>query len=240
MQQGLVCLAAIGFLLTPTLVQADAGAGAGAGALGGALVGSLAGPAKNRVENSLIGAVTGGLLGYALGTEAENEGSYRVNQVLEVAPSYTTTTWVSPATSASYVVTPQPAQMVQGRICREVNIQASIDAKKENLVGLTCRDENGQWRLVDRNSQSVAPAMSMVPMATQTVTMIPAQTVVVNRPVTRYVVTEPYYYPSSSSLVIYKDWGGSRRHRNHWDHDWNRHRDHDWNRHRDHDWRHRH
>ncbi|MEO5330583.1 MAG: RT0821/Lpp0805 family surface protein [Magnetococcus sp. YQC-5] len=202
----LIFFAVTGWLMNPTKGHADPGVGASIGALSGAMVGSLSGPPKNRGENSLIGAAVGGLLGYALSSESEREGHLVVNRTLEVAPSYTTATWVNPETNVSYVVVPQPAQMVEGRICREVTIRATIDAKQENLAGLTCRDENGQWRLVDRHAPTVAPVVRMAPAT---------QTVIVSRPVTRYVVTESvptYYYPSVSSNIIFYSGRGSRHH----------------------------
>ncbi len=212
MKHMLVLWVVTGLLGSASLAHADAGMGAGAGMLGGALVGSLSGPSKSRPGNTLIGAVVGGLMGYAIGNEAEKQGRVVVNQALEVGPSYTTSSWVNPETDVAYVVTPQPARVVEGRVCREVDIKASIDAKRETLSGLTCRDEYGQWRLVDRTAHSVAP-----------VRVVPTQTVVVQRPVVRYVVAEPEvtYYPSSaSSVYIYNGW--SRRHHRHG------HRDYDW------------
>lgn len=185
MKHWLVSLVVSGLLVAPAIVRGDAGVGAGIGALGGAMVGSHAGPGKNRMENTLIGGVVGGLLGYALGNEAEKQGRVMVNQTLETVPSYTTTTWTHPETHVTYQVTPQPAIQYQGQICREVNIQGTIDGKQETLSGLSCRDDSGQWRLTDRHS----------------VTTAPTSTLVVSRPVTQYVVVEPYrrpyyYYPS--------------------------------------------
>ncbi|MEO5354958.1 MAG: hypothetical protein H7835_17330 [Magnetococcus sp. XQGC-1] len=173
-------------------------------------MGSLAGPGKNRLENSLIGGVAGGLLGYAMGNEAEKQGRVVINQTLETAPSRTTTTWVNPETNITYLVTPQPAVQTQGRICREVNIQASIDGKQETLSGLSCRDEYGQWRLTDRNTVAATEP-----------------TIVVTRPVTQYVVTEPapYYYPYPYPAYAYPGYRPYYGYRG---------------RHHHHGWRHRH
>ncbi|MBF0127488.1 MAG: glycine zipper 2TM domain-containing protein [Magnetococcales bacterium] len=213
MKHRMMAMALTGYLLSPVHLWADAGGGAGVGALGGALAGSLSGPGKNRAENALIGAFAGGLLGYAIGNEREKEGSAAMYQALEYSPSYTRTTWVNPDTSVAYIVTPQPARTIDGRVCREVNLQATIDGQQETLIGLTCRDEYGQWRLEERNRQ---PAVTMVPTVTQTV--------VVTRPVTRYVVREPVYYPSSG-IVIYKDGGRRHHHRDarHYDRHGDRH-----------------
>ncbi|MBF0340030.1 MAG: hypothetical protein HQL95_03600 [Magnetococcales bacterium] len=182
-----------GLVLAPLQeVRADAGQGAAAGMVTGALIGSLSGPAKNRLENSLIGAVAGGLLGYSVGNEREKQGRGVVYRSLEYSPSYQTTTWVNPESRVSYVVTPRPVTQVQGRSCREVEIQGVIDSRRDTMTGLACRDETGQWRLTDRVSVVAAPP----------------QTVVVTRPATRYVVEEyppPVYYPAP--VVVYRDWG---------------------------------
>ncbi|MBF0463243.1 MAG: hypothetical protein HQL87_17905 [Magnetococcales bacterium] len=205
MKNWLVPLVVTSFLAAPTVVHADAGTGAGVGALGGALVGSLAGPAKNRLGNSLIGAVAGGLLGYAMGNETEKQGAVVINQTLETAPSQTTTTWVNPQTNVTYLVTPQAPHDVQGRVCRDVSIQASIDGKQETLAGLSCRDENGQWQLTDRITTGVPAAGP--PMVATTA----PQTVVVSPP-PAYVVADPYpyYYPPASGVYIYNGFGPYR------------------------------
>ena len=211
MKRWLVPLTVTGLLVVPMVVHADAGAGAGVGALEGALVGSLIGPAKSRAGNSLIGAVTGGLLGYAVGNEAEKQGSVMVNQTLERAPSYATTTWVNPETNVTYLVTPQPPQDVQGRICREVTIQASIEGKQENLAGLSCRDANGQWQLTDRTTASptVAPAQTVV------VSPPPPQQYVVMNPGPGYYPYPVYPYPASG-IYIYDGFGPYRSHYRGW------------------------
>ncbi|MBF0178743.1 MAG: hypothetical protein HQM03_01820 [Magnetococcales bacterium] len=214
MKRWMTMLAAASLLFSPTLAVADAAGGAGVGALTGAVVGSLSGPAKNRGGNTLIGALAGGLLGYAIGNEEEKQGQVVINDALEYGPSYNTVTWVNPDSRVSYVATPQPAQTVDGRVCRELELQARIDGKRETVNGLTCRDDYGQWRLVDR-----------FPPPNQVVTTAPAQTVIVTRPVTRYVVREPVYYPSSSVVIYRNSWP---RHHHHHSDRWDRQWRHDW------------
>ncbi|MEO5364056.1 MAG: glycine zipper domain-containing protein [Magnetococcus sp. DMHC-8] len=215
MKHGLIALAVvIGLLVAPVALRADAGGGATAGALSGALVGSLTGPAKHRAGNTLIGAVAGGLLGYAIGNEAEQQGRMVVHHSLETSPSYQTATWVNPETQVTYLVTPQPAREMQGRICRDVTIQATIEGRQENLAGLSCRDEYGQWRLMDRH----AP-----------VTTTPAQAVVVVPSPTQYVVTSPapVYRPYPALSWYLYDGFGPHRHRRHHHHHhrgWGHHR----------------
>ncbi|MBF0293740.1 MAG: hypothetical protein HQL96_01010 [Magnetococcales bacterium] len=214
MKRWMTMLAAVSLLFSPTLAVADAVGGAGVGAMTGALVGSLSGPAKNRGGNTLIGALAGGLLGYAIGNEEEKQGQVMVNDALEFGTSYNTVTWVNPDSNVSYGITPQPARTVDGRICRELELQARIDGKRETVNGLTCRDDYGQWRLVDR-----------FPPPAQVVTSAPPpQTVIVTRPVTRYVVREPVYYPSSSVVIYRNDWPRHRYRHDRWDRHWG----HDW------------
>ncbi|NGZ06384.1 MAG: glycine zipper 2TM domain-containing protein [Magnetococcales bacterium] len=198
---GVVVLVVTGWVAVPMPLGADSGAAVGA--LSGALIGSLSGPVKNRVENSLIGAVAGGLLGSAIGSGRAYHGPVVVQQSLEYAPSYQTATWVHPESRVAYVVTPRPASTLDGRVCREVEIQGVIDARRDTLTGLACRDGAGHWRLVDRVSVVTAPA--------------PLSPVVVSRPVTRYTVVEPapvysvptvvypvpLYYPNP--VVVYRE-----------------------------------
>ncbi|MEO5346279.1 MAG: glycine zipper domain-containing protein [Magnetococcus sp. YQC-9] len=193
MKQWLVVpLTVTGLMVAPMTLHADAGSGAAVGALTGAMVGSLSGPMKNRVENSLIGAVAGGLLGYAVGNERERQGSTVVYRSLEYAPSYQTTTWVHPQTHVSYVVTPRPVSYVSGQVCREVEIQASIDARRETLSGMSCRDGAGQWRLMDRVSLQATP---VVERTTVVVPSPPPPSYVVVEPAPTVVVRRNHHYP---------------------------------------------
>ncbi|GAB0058260.1 hypothetical protein SIID45300_02606 [Candidatus Magnetaquicoccaceae bacterium FCR-1] len=185
----IVPLTVTGLLVAPAQARSDAGSGAAVGALTGAMVGSLAGPMKNRVENSLIGAVAGGLLGYAAGNERERQGRTVVYRSLEYAPSYQTTTWVNPESRVSYIVTPRPAANMGGQVCREVEIQATIDARRESLTGLSCRDGAGQWRLMDRVTLD-APTV-----VTRTVVASPPPSYVVVEPAPMVVVPRRVYYP---------------------------------------------
>ncbi|MBF0417536.1 MAG: hypothetical protein HQL86_04730 [Magnetococcales bacterium] len=185
-----VSLTLTGLLVAPAQPRADAGSGAAVGALTGAMVGSLSGPMKNRVENSLIGGVAGGLLGYAVGNERERQGSTVVYRSLEYAPSYQTTTWVNPESRVSYIVTPRPVTHVSGQVCREVEIQATIDARRESLTGLSCRDSAGQWRLMDRVSLDAPTVVSRT-----VVTAPPPPSYVVVEPAPTVVVQRHGYYP---------------------------------------------
>ncbi|MBF0262666.1 MAG: glycine zipper 2TM domain-containing protein [Magnetococcales bacterium] len=184
-----VPLTVMGFLVAPEQPRADAGSGAAVGAVTGAMVGSLAGPMKNRVENSLIGAVAGGLLGYAAGNEHERQGRTVVYRSLEYAPSYQTTTWVNPENRVSYIVTPRPVRYRAGQACREVEIQATIDARRETLSGLSCRDGAGQWRLMDRVNLDAPTVVS------RTVVASPPPSYVVVEPAPTVVVQRRVYYP---------------------------------------------
>ncbi|MBF0294411.1 MAG: hypothetical protein HQL96_04415 [Magnetococcales bacterium] len=184
MPRWLLSLTLVGWMGIPSAVLADAGSSAGVG--------------------SLIGPFVGGLLGHASGNEREKESYLVIHNALEYGPSQTEVTWVNPDNRVSYMVTPQPARMVQGRICREVNIQAILDGNQETFAGLTCRYDNGQWRLVDR--------------------YLPPGQVVVPRPATRYMVPVPVY--PAPGVVIYESLGPRHDYRNY--PRWNRNWGHDW------------
>lgn len=134
-------------LFLPGCFDNKAQQGAGIGALGGGMVGGLLGPSKNREQNALIGAAVGGALGYLVGHEMDQNDQIKVNQALETNRSYQTSRWVNPDSGTQYAVTPHPAQQVDGRECREMEIQTLIDGKTNTQTKVACRNTNGQWEI---------------------------------------------------------------------------------------------
>jgi surface antigen len=120
------------------------------GGLTGALVGSHLGPEDDhhRLENALIGAGIGALLGYAVGNELDKYDQAQIGSTLEYTPSYQTKGWVNPDTQNRFQATPYPAYTSQGRVCRDVLLDAWIDGKKEQVQARACRLDSGRWELV--------------------------------------------------------------------------------------------
>ncbi|MBF0139840.1 MAG: glycine zipper 2TM domain-containing protein [Magnetococcales bacterium] len=127
--------------------ESKAQSGAGLGALGGGLIGSLAGPSKNRKENALIGAAVGGLLGYAVGNEMDKADRAKISDTLEKGRSNQVSQWTNPDTGRTYAVTPMAAKTVNGRNCRDVEIDAVVDGKHDRATHTACRNADGTWEM---------------------------------------------------------------------------------------------
>jgi surface antigen len=117
------------------------------GALAGGLLGSQLGPAEEREENALIGAGLGFMAGYLIGNEMDKYDQRQVQQTLEYQPSNQTNAWVNPDTGNRYQATPGPAYAQDGRIYRNIELEARIDGQREVVEGQAYR-ENGRWVLV--------------------------------------------------------------------------------------------
>ncbi|MFC1811997.1 glycine zipper domain-containing protein [Thermodesulfobacteriota bacterium] len=118
--------------------------GAGIGAASGALLGQAIG---RNTEATLIGAAVGGLVGYIIGNEMDKNDRRRLNTVYETGPSGQSAAWTNPDTGNQYQVTPQAAYTHQqtDQVCREAEINATIDGKTEKTNATSCRDNNGNW-----------------------------------------------------------------------------------------------
>ncbi len=155
-----------------------ADAGLSIGVLGGALVGSLVGQPKNRVQNALIGAVAGGAL-----TEMSRSGAQE---------RYATTVY-QPAHASVTTIYGEPVAPAE---CRQMQTQGYIDGRQETLTGLACRAPGSStWqyqdtpRIVQRVVTQQQPQTVIVEQAPRTMTLYPAQTVVIEpMPVVAYPV----------------------------------------------------
>ncbi|MBF0110719.1 MAG: glycine zipper 2TM domain-containing protein [Magnetococcales bacterium] len=127
--------------------ESKAQSGAGLGALGGGLIGSLVGPSKNKEQNALIGAAVGGLLGYAVGNEMDKSDRLQVSRALETGRSHEVSEWTNPDTGHHYAVTPLPARRVNGKDCRDVEIDTIIDGRRERATQTACRNADGVWEM---------------------------------------------------------------------------------------------
>jgi surface antigen len=121
------------------------------GAIGGAAGGAAIGQAVGRdTEATLIGAAVGSLLGYIVGNEMDKYDKQRLNQTYENIPSGHTSAWQNPDTGNRYQVTPQQAYVSPSNTqqpCREAEIIAVIDGKRQKTYTTACRNSRGQWEL---------------------------------------------------------------------------------------------
>ncbi len=128
--------------------QGKAEQGAIIGGLGGAAVGGQLGPDDDRRKSALIGAGIGAVLGYMIGNEWEKYDQRRLNRTLETSPSGQTTEWENPDTGNQYMATPEPAYRRDGRVYRDVEIDAHVDGRRETVHAKAYRDSDGTWQLV--------------------------------------------------------------------------------------------
>ncbi len=133
------------FLVSGCANMNKAQTGAAGGAASGAVIGQAIG--KN-TGGTLIGAAVGTMLGYMVGNELDKYDRQQLNKVFESGQSGQPTSWVNPDTGNSYQATPQPAyQTANAQICRDGQVEAVIDGKKEVIHSTTCRDQSGLWRV---------------------------------------------------------------------------------------------
>ena len=122
------------------------------GAVGGAAGGALLGQAIGRTtEATLIGLAVGTMLGYIVGNEMDKHDRQQLNNAYETGPSGQPVTWVNPDTGNNYQVTPQPAYQSPStsQMCREAEIEATIDGQPQKTVSTACRNAQGQWVLTN-------------------------------------------------------------------------------------------
>ncbi|MEW6219760.1 MAG: glycine zipper domain-containing protein [Thermodesulfobacteriota bacterium] len=118
------------------------------GAAGGSVAGALIGQAIGRnTGGTLIGAAVGGMLGYIVGNEMDKYDQKQVTRVYESAPSGQPASWTNPDTGKQYTMTPRAAYQDSrtSQVCREAEIEATIDGRKEKVLSTACRDAAGNW-----------------------------------------------------------------------------------------------
>lgn len=141
----LVCSVGLMFMVCSCNYQLNrAQSGAAIGAAGGAVVGQAIG---GNTEATLIGAAVGTVLGYVVGNEMDKYDRQQLNSVYEQGPSGQASSWVNPDNGNSYSVTPNRATTGGTGPCRNAQIEAVIDGRREITNSTACRDYNGQWVL---------------------------------------------------------------------------------------------
>ena len=120
-------------------------AGAGAGAATGALIGQAIG---QNTEATLVGAAVGTMIGYMIGNEMDKFDQQQLSSVYENGRSGQPVTWKNPDSGNIYKATPQRSYASsKSSVCRDAQIEAIIDGRKETLHSTACRDQYGNWRM---------------------------------------------------------------------------------------------
>jgi surface antigen len=121
------------------------------GAVGGAVgdaVGSQVARRSDRPIAILVGAVAGAVLGAHLGREMDRADHACVAHALELAGPNRRVEWRSADGRTSYLLTPLAGFKQDDRACREFNLQATRDRRRENGQGKACQMADGTWQIV--------------------------------------------------------------------------------------------
>lgn len=134
--------------------QDGAGSKTGIGALGGAAGGGLIAAAAGGGAAAIAGGVIlGGLLGGAIGNYLDDQDKRTMHtstqKSLETTKTGETSAWSNPDSGHSGTVTPvRTYQTADGKNCREFQQAVTVGGKTEKAYGTACRDENGNWKIV--------------------------------------------------------------------------------------------
>jgi surface antigen len=135
-------IAAIGCENPPTKEQK----GTVAGAVVGGVVGSTIGGGAGRTTAIVVGTVAGMLIGGHIGRRMDEADKLKAAQALESAPTGQQTTWRNPDSGNQYTMTPTRTYDSGGNPCRDFNVDATVDGKKETVTGTACRQPDGSWK----------------------------------------------------------------------------------------------
>ena len=116
------------------------------GVLGGA-VGSQVGGGTGRTVATVIGTLIGAQVGSRIGITMDEVDRRRTAYTLETIPTGQTGEWKNPDTGAHYTVEPTRTFERDGSPCREYVIDAKIGGKTEQIYGIACRQEDGNWKI---------------------------------------------------------------------------------------------
>jgi len=119
------------------------------GSVVGGLLGSQFGQGSGQVAAVVAGSVLGGLIGGSVGKSMDEQDQARANLALEKNRTGQTTQWSNPDKHASYTVTPTKTyKLAGGQYCREYQMDAVINGKKQKMFGKACRQPDGSWKQV--------------------------------------------------------------------------------------------
>ncbi|HEY4486969.1 MAG TPA: RT0821/Lpp0805 family surface protein [Candidatus Paceibacterota bacterium] len=124
------------------------------GMLGGAglggLLGSQFGSGKGNMVAIALGVLGGGFLGSEIGKRMDEsdrvKASQTVSQALEKNPDGRRSIWQNPNNGHTGAVTPTRTSEFNGRPCREYEHMLTVGGETHRVVGMACRDPDGNWR----------------------------------------------------------------------------------------------
>ncbi|MSO54601.1 MAG: hypothetical protein EXQ90_05670 [Rhodospirillales bacterium] len=119
----------------------------------GALAGSQIGGGTGALAAVAIGALAGGWLGGEAGKSLDRADRVHAEQTtqnsLERNTTGQTSSWQNPDSRNTGTVTPTITyQMANGHFCRDFEQTIVVDGKSERATGRACREQNGEWRVV--------------------------------------------------------------------------------------------
>lgn len=128
--------------------RAAIGAGVG-GAVGGA-VGSRVGKGDGRTAAIIIGTVIGSVIGAKIGNDIDEADRACFGHALELARDNKRVVWSNEDTGVYYQLTPLAGFKQNGNNCREFVAKTTYKNKSSEQHGKACREEDGEWRVIDQ------------------------------------------------------------------------------------------
>jgi surface antigen len=123
-----------------------------AGAALGGLLGAQFGGGKGQLASTAAGVLIGGLIGSEVGRSMDEVDRMRANEAItqaQRAPIGERITWENPEREHYGSVTPtRDGYTDSGQYCREFHQTVTIGGRTEEAYGVACRQENGDWRIV--------------------------------------------------------------------------------------------
>lgn len=121
-----------------------------AGGVLGSTIGSGTGRTVATVAGAAIGALAGGAIGASLDEQDRARAQRTTQQTLEQAPTGETNTWRNPDSGNRGSTTPtRTFTNAEGQPCREYTSTVTVEGKQQQAYGTACRDESGNWRIVE-------------------------------------------------------------------------------------------
>lgn len=124
------------------------GQNTGLGVAGGALVGGGIGAAVATGGTSIaVGAIAGGLIGGVIGYNMPSSDKTQMYRVMNNTPTHHHKHWVNKKTQTSYYLTPTSNKMAYSnyQTCRNYDLAAIHDGKRQVVQGIACRQPDGSW-----------------------------------------------------------------------------------------------
>jgi len=122
--------------------------GAVLGAAVGGAIGSRVGKGDERAVATVVGVVIGAVVGAQIGRSMDEEDRACMGHALELSESGRPVYWENEHSGARYTLTPLGEIGRQGgRTCREFELEARIQGKRDLTRQTACRNDDGSWSL---------------------------------------------------------------------------------------------